>query len=109
MTVEIYSAKDFKKICICTNIEDYQIYKALSNNWCVSIDYFDEGIEQDCNDVMTLCPATSDEATEDLIVLIKKYKTTEIFSSEAMSNQIWKLASGLIQGLQKTEEGENND
>lgn len=95
MTVEIYSAKDFKKICICSSIEDYQIYKS-QNNWCVSIDYFDEAAEQDC----------SDEATEDLIVLMKKYKTTEIFSSEAMSNQIYKLAAGLIEGLQTTEEGE---
>lgn len=58
---------------------------------------------------MTLCPATSEEATEDLIVLTKKYGLTEIFSSEAMSNQIYKLASGLIQGLQITEEGESNE
>lgn len=108
MTVEIYSAKDFKKICICSNIEDYQIYKN-QNKWCVSINYFDEGAEQDCSDAMTLCPATSEEATEDLIVLTKKYGLTEIFSSEAMSNQIYKLASGLIQGLQIIEEGEQNE
>jgi hypothetical protein len=105
MTVEIYSAKDFKKICICSSIEDYQIYKS-QNKWCVSIDYFDETAEHDCSDVITLCPASSDEATEDLIVLTKKYGLTEIFSSEAMSNQIYKLASGLIEGLQTTEEGE---
>lgn len=54
-----------------SNVIEWSIYNSKvhkNDHWVLGITYFDEGIEQDIRDAMTLCPATSDKWKDDLTV-----------------------------------------
>ena len=48
-----------------SNVIEWQIYK-VGDHWVLSITYFDEDVEQDIRDSMTLCEASSDKWKDDL-------------------------------------------
>jgi hypothetical protein len=50
-----------------SNVTEWKIYK-VDGKWCLGITYFDEDIEQDIRDAMTLCDASSDKWKDDLTV-----------------------------------------
>ena len=50
-----------------SNVIEWQIYK-VDTRWVLGITYFDEGIEQDIRDSMTLREASSDKWKDDLTV-----------------------------------------
>lgn len=54
-----------------SNVIEWSIYKSKvhkNDHWVLGITYFDEGIEQDIRDAMTLCRTTSDKWKDDLTV-----------------------------------------
>lgn len=52
-----------------SNVIEWSIHKdEKTSQWILNIMYFDEGIEQDNRDVMTLCAASSDKWKDDLTV-----------------------------------------
>ena len=67
MKVQVYDRITYDLItsAVC---EEYKIYKA-GDDWCIGIDYFDEGIEQDCSDAMILTKADHDAPEDDLIII----------------------------------------
>lgn len=50
-----------------SNVIEWQICKT-KGHWILGITYFDEDIEQDIRDAMTLCDATSEKWKDDLTV-----------------------------------------
>ena len=67
MKVQVYDRITYDLItsAVC---DAYNIYKA-GDDWCIGIDYFDEGIEQDCSDAMILIKADHDVPEDDLIII----------------------------------------
>ena len=61
----ITNRKTAELLVTASNVIDWKIYK-VDDNWCLGITYFDEDIEQDIRDAMTLCPASSDKWKDDL-------------------------------------------
>lgn len=81
MTLEVYSAKTFDRICHCPDVEEFNIYK-VGDKWVLGIEYFDEAIEQDVTDTMILCEAPTEEAFDEIFVLKTSGDITELFSSK---------------------------
>lgn len=50
-----------------SNVTEWKIYK-VDEHWCLGITYFDEDVEQDIRDVMSLCDAASEKWKDDLTV-----------------------------------------
>lgn len=48
-----------------SNVIEWKIYK-VNSRWVLGITYFDEDVEQDIRDAMTLCEASSDKWKDDL-------------------------------------------
>lgn len=52
-----------------SNVIEWSIHKDMkTSQWILNITYFDEEIEQDIRDAMTLCAASSDKWKDDLTV-----------------------------------------
>ena len=67
MKVEVYD-RITHDLIVSAPCEDYKIYKA-GDDWCIGIEYFDEGIEQDCSDAMILTKADHESPEDDLIII----------------------------------------
>lgn len=79
MKITIYDSK-MNKLFSETGVEDFNIYKSGSD-WCIGYTYFDEGIEQEKNDADILIQSSSEEATDDLVIVKEEYGHLEIFAS----------------------------
>lgn len=81
MKVEVYDRITYDLItsAVC---EEYKIYKA-GDDWCIGIDYFDEGIEQNCSDAMILTKADHDAPEDDLIII--EYNDEDVCITAAMA------------------------
>lgn len=80
MKITVYDSTMNKLFCE-TGVEDFNIYKSGSD-WCIGYTYFDEGIEQENNDAHILIQASSEEATDDLVIVKQEYGHFEVFASE---------------------------
>ena len=81
MTLEVYNAKTFDRICYCPDVNEFSIYK-VRNNWVLGIEFFNNALEQDSADAMILCEAPTEEAFDEIFVLKTSGDITELFSSE---------------------------
>lgn len=68
MTITIFSCKTFKLIVKAHDVEEYNVFLS-DNNWVLGIEYFNEAIEQTSTDAMILCPATSENAYDDIFIV----------------------------------------
>lgn len=85
MTITIFNTHTFEKIVKTFDVEEYKVFLS-EGNWILGIDYFDEEIEQDNEDTMTLCRASSEDAYDDIFI-IKSDSTgepVELFASDKM-------------------------
>lgn len=81
MKISIYDSTTMRKLFCETGIEDFSVYKSGSD-WCIGYTYFDEGIEQEKNDADMLIQASSEEATDDLIIVKQENGHFEVLASE---------------------------
>lgn len=81
MKITIYDSTTMNKLFCETDVEDFNIYKSGSD-WCIGYTYFDEGIEQEENDADILIQSSSEEATDDLIIVKQEHGHFEVFASE---------------------------
>lgn len=81
MKITIYDSTTMRKLFCETGLEDFSVYKSGSD-WCIGYTYFDEGIEQEENDAHILIQASSEEATDDLVIVKQEYGHFEVFASE---------------------------
>lgn len=79
MKITVYDSKMNKLFCE-TGVEDFNIYKSGSD-WCIGYTYFDEGIEMEKNDADILIQSSSEEATDDLVIVKQEYGHLEFFAS----------------------------
>lgn len=87
MTLEVYSAKTFKLICKCPDVNEFSIYKSR-NNWVLGIEFFDDALEQDSADAMILCEAPTEEAFDEIFVVKTSGENSEFFGSERTKERL---------------------
>lgn len=80
MKITIYDSTTMRKLFCETGVEDFNVYKSGSD-WCIGYTYFDEGIEQEENDADILIQSSSEEATDDLIIVKQENGHFEVFAS----------------------------
>lgn len=96
MTITIFSRKTFKRIVKVHDVEEYNVF-LYDNNWVMGYDYFDDGIEQDKQDTMTLCPATSEDAYDDIFIVKNHHNDAacELLASDQIRSVLTQLYADL--------------
>lgn len=89
MTITIFSTHTFEMIVEASDVEEYNVFLS-ENNWILGIDYFDEEAEQDKQDTMILCPATSEDAYDDILIIKSgsSGEPVELFASDKIVNEL---------------------
>lgn len=81
MKITIYDAITMYKLFCETGVEDFKVYKTGAV-WCIGYTCFDEGIEQEIKNAEILIKSSSEEATDDLIIVKQENGHFEVFASE---------------------------
>lgn len=111
MTITIFSTHTFEKIVKTFDVEEYKVFLS-EGNWILGIDYFDEGIEQDVEDTMSLCRASSEDAYDDIFIVKSgsSGEPAELFASDKMKKTLtefyadFDLMSAMLQMLRSSAE-----
>lgn len=96
MTITIFSCKTFKLIVKAHDVEEYNVFLA-DNNWVLGIEYFNEAIEQTSTDAMILCPATSEDAYDDIFIVKNHHNDAacELLASDQIRSVLIQLYTDL--------------